>query len=65
MKATRVFDVIKVDEYSATPRHSQVGVISYNETPLKKLILNGITTVSTDFNVMDMLVARMIPEKKE
>ncbi len=26
-----------------------VGVISYNETPLKKIILNGITTISTDF----------------
>ena len=29
-----------------------VGVISYNETPLKKIILNGITTVSTDFMMM-------------
>ncbi|TYP98400.1 substrate-binding family protein [Sphingobacterium allocomposti] len=29
-----------------------VGVISYNETPLKKFILNGITTVSTDFKLM-------------
>src|SRR6195952_2290547 len=25
----------------------QVGVISYNETPMKKIILNGITTIST------------------
>lgn len=30
----------------------QVGVISYNETPLKKIILNGITTISTDFHLM-------------
>ena len=29
-----------------------VGVISYNETPLKKIILNGITTISTDFHLM-------------
>ncbi len=29
-----------------------VGVISYNETPLKKIILNGITTISTDFQMM-------------
>jgi hypothetical protein len=27
-----------------------VGVISYNETPSKKIILNGITTISTDFH---------------
>ncbi|MNK20796.1 HTH-type transcriptional repressor YtrA [compost metagenome] len=26
-----------------------VGIISYNETPLKKIILKGITTISTDF----------------
>lgn len=38
----------------------QVGVISYNETPLKKIILNGITTISTDFQQMGELTARMI-----
>lgn len=37
-----------------------VGVISYNETPLKKLILNGITTVSTDFSAMGIMAAEMI-----
>ncbi len=30
-----------------------LGVISYNETPLKKIILNGITTISTDFQMME------------
>lgn len=38
----------------------QVGVISYNETPLKKLILNGITTISTDFQKMGEMAAQMI-----
>jgi DNA-binding LacI/PurR family transcriptional regulator len=38
----------------------QVGVISYNETPLKKIILNGITTVSTDFQQMGAIAAKMI-----
>ncbi|MHA4806656.1 GntR family transcriptional regulator [Flavitalea flava] len=37
-----------------------VGVISYNETPLKKIILNGITTVSTDFQEMGAMAARLI-----
>jgi DNA-binding LacI/PurR family transcriptional regulator len=35
-------------------------VISYNETPLKKIILNGITTISTDFQRMGERVASMI-----
>lgn len=38
----------------------QVGVISYNETPLKKVILNGITTISTDFSKMGELAAQII-----
>ncbi|MBC7913205.1 MAG: GntR family transcriptional regulator [Pyrinomonadaceae bacterium] len=40
----------------------QVGVISYNETPLKKIILSGITTISTDFQQMGTIAAKMILE---
>lgn len=39
-----------------------VGVISYNEIPLKKIILNGITTVSTDFQMMGRSAAKLIME---
>ena len=38
------------------------GVISYNETPIKKVILNGITTISTDFKFMGTVAASMILE---
>ena len=41
-----------------------VGVISYNETPLKKIILNGITTISTDFEAMGRETARIIQENQ-
>jgi len=41
-----------------------VGVISYNETPLKKIILNGITTISTDFQLMGEMTARLISQKE-
>jgi DNA-binding transcriptional regulator YhcF (GntR family) len=37
-----------------------VGIISYNETPLKKLILNGITTISTDFEMMGRKTAELV-----
>jgi DNA-binding transcriptional regulator YhcF (GntR family) len=37
-----------------------IGIISYNETPLKRFILNGITTISTDFTKMGETAARMI-----
>lgn len=38
----------------------EVGVISYNETPMKKIILDGITTISTDFQKMGEISARLI-----
>ena len=38
----------------------QVGVISYNETPAKKFILNGITTISTDHRQMGITAANLI-----
>lgn len=41
----------------------QVGVISYNETPLKKIILNGITTISTDFYAMGAKAAEFVRNK--
>lgn len=42
-----------------------VGVISYNETPIKKVLLNGITTISTDFNYMGAAAAELILTKSK
>jgi DNA-binding transcriptional regulator YhcF (GntR family) len=44
-----------------------IGVISYNETALKKFILNGIATISTDFDLMGKYAAQIIKnqEKKQ
>lgn len=38
----------------------EVGVISYNETPEKKFMLNGISTISTDFYQMGAVAAQLI-----
>lgn len=38
----------------------QVGIISYNEAPIKRVILNGITTISTDFKKMGDIAANLI-----
>lgn len=42
---------------------SDIGVISYNDTPLKELL--GITVMSTDFKIMGETVANMILDKKK
>lgn len=36
------------------------GIISYNETPLKKIVANGITTISTHFETMGKILASMV-----
>lgn len=41
------------------------GIISYNETPLKKVVENGITTISTHFEMMGQLLAKMILKGKK
>ena len=43
---------------------TDVGIISYNETPLKRHILNGITTISTNFAQMGEAAAKMILNNK-
>jgi len=42
---------------------THVGVISYNETPLKRIILDGITTISTDYQMLGETTAKLILEK--
>lgn len=41
------------------------GIVSYNETPLKKIVENGITTISTDFVGMGKILAEMILKNKK
>ena len=41
---------------------SEIGIISYNDTPLKELL--GITVMSTDFKVMGETTAKMILNKE-
>lgn len=61
-------DLVRVIEKSKL-QNLQIGVdfgiISYNETPLKKVVENGITTISTDFIAMGKIVAEMILNGKK
>jgi len=40
-----------------------IGIISYNESPINEIILDGLTVFSTDFKQMGKLAAKMIIEK--
>lgn len=41
-----------------------IGVVSYNETPMKEVLCGGITTLSTDFKQMGKTLASMVRNKK-
>ena len=41
------------------------GIISYNETPLKKVVASGITTISTHFEAMGKILAEMVLKGKK
>lgn len=38
----------------------EVGVISYNETPIKRLLFDGISTISTDFEALGQKAAELV-----
>ncbi|MEN8117990.1 MAG: GntR family transcriptional regulator [Bacteroidota bacterium] len=41
-----------------------IGIISYNKSPLKEVMANGITTISTDFEEMGKMISNMILNNK-
>lgn len=44
---------------------SDIGIISYNHTLLKEIVEGGITTISTDFELMGKKLAQMILNKEQ
>ncbi|MEP6684358.1 MAG: GntR family transcriptional regulator [Parafilimonas sp.] len=42
-----------------------IGLISYDETPMKEILSNGVTVISTDFKYMGLKAAELILEKKK
>ncbi len=46
------------------PGHD-IGIISYNDTPLKSVVATGITTISTDFTAMGRSMADLVLNKKK
>lgn len=43
---------------------SDIGIISYNESPINEIVLNGLTVLSTDFLQMGAEAAKMIESHK-
>jgi len=44
---------------------TELGIISYNDTSLKKVVGSGISTISTDFQKMGEQVVQLIQSKDD
>lgn len=56
--------VLKAQQEKLIPG-TDIGIIAYNETEFRKVIGEGITTISTDFTLMGQNLARLIKEQKK
>ncbi|MDI1321898.1 MAG: GntR family transcriptional regulator [Algoriphagus sp.] len=57
---TDLVNIIKKSREQLLKLGKDVGIISYNDTPLKEILAEGITTISTDFNHMGRSIANQI-----
>jgi DNA-binding transcriptional regulator YhcF (GntR family) len=44
---------------------SEIGIIAFNDTPMKEIAGNGITVISVDFNEMGMKAAEFVKNKQK
>lgn len=64
IEETDLVNLIKLCRSQGLQIGKDIGIISYNETPLKEILLDGITVVTTDHEHMGQLAAQLILEKK-
>lgn len=59
-----LISLIKMGEETGFRIGHDLGILSYNETPMKEIIRNGITVVSADFPKMGQSILRFISNPK-
>jgi len=65
IEETDLVNLVKICRNNKLRIGKDVGIVSYNETPLKEILLDGITVISTDHEEMGITAARMIMEKTQ
>lgn len=59
-----LFELLEKIESSKLKLGQDIGIISYNETKAKKYIMNGLTTLSTNFELMGIKTAELVISNK-
>jgi DNA-binding transcriptional regulator YhcF (GntR family) len=65
IEETDLVNLIKNCRSSKLKVGKDVGIISYNDTPLKEILLDGISVISTDHTKMGETAARLILENRK
>lgn len=60
---SELIQLIKIAKSKGCRIGEDVGIISYNESPINEIILDGLTVLSTDFMQMGKIAAEMISTK--
>jgi len=58
-----LIELVRIAKMKGCRIGKDIGIISYNESPINEIILDGLTVMSTDFIQMGELAAKMILEK--
>lgn len=64
IEETDLVNLVKICRNDQLKIGEDVGIVSYNETLLKEILLDGITVISTDHEEMGAAAALMIRDKK-
>ncbi|MBW8687374.1 GntR family transcriptional regulator [Chitinophaga rhizophila] len=64
IEETDLVNLVKICRNKQLKIGKDVGIVSYNETLLKEILLDGITVISTDHEQMGATAAQMILDKK-
>lgn len=60
---SEIIELVRIAKMKDYEIGKDIGIISYNESPVNEIILNGLTVLSTDFKQMGILAAQMIMNK--
>lgn len=60
IKDSDLVEVIKACRHNGYKPGTDIGVLSYNDTPMKQIVEGGISVISTDFNQMGLMAAHFV-----
>jgi DNA-binding LacI/PurR family transcriptional regulator len=65
IEETDLVNLVKICRNNKLRIGKDVGIVSYNETLLKEILLDGITVISTDHEQMGITAAQIIMDKTQ